>query len=231
VTTGADPYTHISKIDHDGATAGSDLPTGLSLEIGFADVNQYYVHDGCKIATLGFSATSEGVCIVDVGIIGQGVAQSTSPADASPTEYTSSALDHFAATMKEGGSTISIVTDVNLTLDNLLDQGQYVVGGSGELAGLPTGIASVNGSLTALFEDDTLLTKGRAHTETSLQLVWTDATHSLTLDVAEMIYEPAGPQINGPAGVVQTLNFRAYYGDHADAGALKSTLVNSVVSY
>jgi hypothetical protein len=230
VTSGAGPYTHVSKVNFNGASAG-DLPTGLTLEIGFTDIGQYHAYDGCRISTLGFSVSSEGIAMVEVGIVGQGLTQGTSALDASPTSYTDEPLDHFAATMNEGGSSIAIVTESSVNLDNGLDTSQYVVGGSGEIATLPSGIAGVSGSITALFQDDALLTKGRAHTESSLDITWTSGTYSFTIDVPELVYEPAGPTINGPAGIVATMNYRGYYGDGADVSALVATLINNVTSY
>ena len=62
-------------------------------------------------------------------------------------------------------------------------------------------------------------------------MTWTSGTYSLTLDIPELIYQAASPAVTGPAGIRYTLNFQAYYGNHADATVLKSTLVNSVSDY
>jgi len=231
-TTGAgDPYTHVAKVGFSGASAG-DMETGLTLEIGHTDIAQYLSYTGCRINTIGISASSEGVATLDVGIIGKGApAVDTSSLDASPTSYTSDAQSHFAASIEEGGSSSAIVTQVDMTLNNGLDDSLRTIGSSGEIVDLPETAATVTGSLTALFQDMTLLNKGINNTESSLQLAWTDGTHSLTLDIPELVYEPSSPAISGPAGVMVNLNFRAYYANGADATILKSTLVNGVASY
>jgi len=231
-TTGTgDPYVHTGKVNFSGATEDEDLPVGLSLEVGFVDITEYHVYDGCRINSIAVSATSEGVCTFDVAVVGQGVTRAATSMDATPTEYTTSAIDHFSASITEGGGAIAYVTDVNLTVSNNLDTSMYVVGGAGSLGDLPTGMASVTGSLTALFQSDTLLAKGRAHTESSLGLTWTSSTHSLALTIPELVYEPAAPTISGPAGIRCTMNFRGYYGNHADKTALKYVLTNAVASY
>ena len=232
VTTGAaDPYTHISKVGFSGATAGV-LPVGLSIEIGHTDIDQYLVYSGCKINTIGISASSEGISTFDVGIIGKGEpAVDTSSEDAAPTEYTSDALCAFSASIAEGGSPSAIITQVDLTLNNGLDDSLRTIGSSGEIVDLPETLASVTGSLTALFQDMTLLDKGLDHTESDLTLTWTSGTHSLALHIPELVYEPSSPAISGPAGVMVNMNFRAYYADDADATILKSTLINAVASY
>jgi len=225
------PYIHTGKINWSNGTENLDLPVGLTVQVGFTDLGEYHLYDGCRINSLAVNATSEGVCVFDVGVVGQGVTRAATTMDASPTSYTSSAIDHFAATIKEGGGATTIVTDVSLTLNNNLDTSMYVVGGAGSLGDLPTGMATVTGSLTALFQSDALLTKGRAHTESSLELTWTSGTSSLVLTVPELVYEPAAPTISGQAGVRATMNFRGYYSDHADATALKYVLTNTVAAY
>lgn len=229
-STGTAVNTHTSKMNYNAATEGGAMPTGLSFEIGFTDIGEYHTYSGCKINTLGFSATSEGVCIVDVGVIGQDFTRAAATCDASPTEYTDAPVDHFTASIEEGGGTSAIVTDINFTVSNNLEQ-QYVVGSAGQIGDLTEGLGAITGSMTALFQDDTLLAKGRNNTESSLMLKWTSGTDSLQVDIPELIYEPASPQVNGPAGVMVTLNFRGYYSNGADSTALKTTLINSVASY
>ena len=223
-------YQHLSKMGFSGATAG-DLPIGLSFEVGFTDIDEYHTYSGCKINTLAFNATSEGVVICDVGIIGQDFTRAATSGDASPTAYTSTPIDHFLGTIEEGGATIAYVSDVSMTINNNLDSGLYVVGSAGQLGDLPEGVGMVSGSLTALFQSDTLLAKGRDNTESSLMLNWTSGTQSLQLDVPELIYEPSSPTVSGPAGVKVTMNYRGYYTNHATASAVQATLINTVAAY
>ena len=102
---------------------------------------------------------------------------------------------------------------------------------AGQLGDLPEGVGMVSGSLTALFQSDTLIAKGRDNTESSLMLNWTSGAQSLQLDIPELIYEPASPTVSGPAGVKATMNYRGYYTNGADATALKATLVNTVAAF
>jgi hypothetical protein len=120
---------------------------------------------------------------------------------------------------------------VDFTLDNGLDDSQYVVGGAGALSELPENMASLTGSVTALFQSNALLLKAINNTESSLQLAWTDGTDSLTFDIPEIYLEAAAPTVDATRGVLITLPFKAHYQDHADATILKSTLVNTIVSY
>lgn len=230
-TSGAGPYTHLSKCDFSGATAGSDLAAGVTFQIGHTGIAQYHIFDGCKINGFTVNASSEGVAMFDVQVVGQGYTQATSSLDSTPVSYTDTALDHFLLTMTEGGSTISNVKECSLTFSNNCDTSQYVVGSAGLIGSLPTGVASVSGSITALFENDTLLAKGEDHTESDLTLTWTSGTYSLALHIPELVYEPASPAVQGPDGVVLSMNFRGYSVNDADLTCLKATLINGVATY
>ena len=229
-TSGSGTYTHVSKCGFSEDDAG-ELEPGLSIEVGFTDIDQYHVYNGCKINSFTVNGSSEGVCTVEVNVVGQGYTQATSSEDSTPTTYSDTTIDHFLMTMEEGGGAISNVKECSLTFSNNLDTSQYVIGSEGERGSLPSGIASCTGSITALFENDTLLTKAENHTESSLSLIWTSGNYSWTLHVPELVYEPASPTVSGPDGVVATLNFRAYYANDADATILKATLVNTTADY
>ena len=230
VDTGTTTVTHVSKAGFSGATAG-DLPVGLTHEIGFTDIDQYHIYTGCKLNGFTVNGSSEGVCTVDVQVVGQDYAQDTSSLDASPTSYTDTAIDHFLLTMEEGGSGITNVKECSLTFSNNIDTSQYVIGSAGQVGALPSGICSCTGSITALFENDVLLTKAENHTESSLSLIWTSGSYSWTLHIPELVYEPASPTVSGPDGIVATLNFRSYYANDSDATCLMSTLVNTTATY
>jgi hypothetical protein len=112
-----------------------------------------------------------------------------------------------------------------------MDTSQYVIGSAGQVGAIPSGIATVTGSITALFENDVLLTKAENHTESDLSLIWTDGSSSLTLHVPELVYSPASPTVSGPDGIVATLNFQGYYANDGDATVLVATLVNTTADY
>jgi hypothetical protein len=228
----ASPYTHLSKCDFSGSTAGSDLPIGITFEIGHTGIAQYHYFTGCKLNGFSVTGASEGIAVFNVDVIGQDFNQDTSSLDASPTSYTDGAIDHFSLAMSEGGGAITNVKECSLNFTNNLDSSQFVISGSGgQLGALPTGVAMVSGSITALFENDTLLTKARNFTESDLTMTWTSGTSSLALHVPEMVYSVRHPQVSGPDGVVISLDYRGYYANDADATCLKATLVNTVAAY
>jgi hypothetical protein len=230
VTTGTGTLTHISKAGFNEAAVGA-MEVGLTMEIGFTDISQYHIYTGCRLNGFTVNGSSEGVCTFDVQLVGQDYAQDTSSLDATPTSYTETAVDHFLMTMSEGGGSIANVKECSLTFSNNMDTSQYVIGSAGQVGAIPSGIATVSGSITALFENDVLLTKAENHTESDISLIWTDGSSSLTLHVPELVYSPASPTVSGPDGIVATLNFQGYYANDSDATVLLATLVNTTADY
>jgi hypothetical protein len=234
-TPGAGQNTHTFKVGFNGASLGS-LPEGMTVDVDYQDVSEVLQYYGCKVGTMSINATSEGVVIFEFGIMGKGMTDPipTDPLDDPPTNiYTESTIDQFSLTIEEGGVTAANITNVSLTLDNVLEQ-IYAIGTQGELGCLPEGIAMVNGSLTALFASAALLEKALANTESSLKLSWSDGAgtaETLTLEVNELIYSPSSPPVDGPQGVQVSLDFTGYWQDDADNSSLVATLVNDVTSY
>jgi len=228
---GSTYHTHTSKVGFANGSVGA-LPAGMTLEHGYTDLGVYHVYTGCKVSTLGFSVSPEGVTTIDVGIIGADWDEDNGASlDASPTAYTSDAVSEFRGAISEGGSPIAYIQSVDFTLNNGLDDSLYVVGGQGVISELPENTASLTGNVTALFQSNALLTKALGKTESSMELSWTTGSESLTLEIPELVFEPAAPTVSGERGVLITLPFRAFYQDDAEATILKSTLVNTVTSY
>jgi len=230
-TTGSAPWTHVGKVDYNNGSVG-DLPVGFTAEVGYPDVTVFLPVYGCKINTMRVSGQSEGVAMLNFGVIGQdfGTPAAATLAN-STTEFTSDVVGHFSGSIEEGGSSIAIVTSVDFTLNNALDSSLYTFGGAGTFAELPEGKAAVTGTVTALFQNSTLLNKAINGTESSLMVKWTAGSYSLQFDIPELRYEPKAPTASGDRGVLITLPFIAYAADHADDSVLKYTLINDVSSY
>jgi hypothetical protein len=125
------------------------------------------------------------------------------------------------------------VQDVKLKLDNGLDTGIYVIGGSGFRRALPEGFATITGSLTALFESGTLLAKAIAGTETALSItcsrgngLGSAGNESILFEITQMKYELAGIPVDGPKGLLTPMNFKGYY--KAGDSGFQVTVKNAV---
>lgn len=158
--------------------------------------------------------------------------------DASYTAPGHTPFDGFeVAVIQDGGSDIAYLTAVDLSIENNLDGGNYVLGGGGIRRSLPEGKVKVSGTITALFESMALYQKALRKTETSLKLTYkhgtgagTDGNESLEIFVPELVIAKETPIIEGPQGILYRGPFEAYYNNGADASSIKITLLNAEAS-
>ena len=227
-TTGTDPYAHTIKV-------GSSLPS-LLVERGFTDINQFFKYNGVKVSRLSFGVTPKGFQRLSLDLLGASETVGTSSFDASPTDLGYQPFDGFTiSTIEEGGSAIGDVLGIdNLSIDNGLDGDQYLVGGAGQRVDIPEGMVKVSGTLRARFANTTLYTKATARTESSLRIVYSlgdglgsAGNESIEFKVPELYFAPAAPPVEGPKGVVVSLDFEGFYSNAAEASSLQVILKNT----
>jgi hypothetical protein len=233
VAGGAAPYTHTYKI--------AALPVGMLIEKQFTDLAtaQYFKYNGLRVNNFKLGAKAEGIIECSVGLIGAKETVGTSAYDATLTDLGHTPFDGFECSIKEGGSAIAIVTEIEFTLENNLDGSVFVIGGAGQRASLPAGSVKVSGTLTALFDSVTLYTKATGHTESALEIIFTKGAgtgasagnEKLTFFMDELIYKPQAPVVPGPKGVMVELPFEAYYDNDADASALRAVLLSPIAAF
>lgn len=216
-------------------TVGDSMPSFIS-EIRFATASavvNYAKHNGCKISSLSMTVGGDDELVANIGIEAQTETHGTSAYDSSPTTLSLDRLNNFQAAITQGGSPLANVTELSFNIDFGLATDMYVIGGGGVRGDLPEGLLSVTGSLTALFENMTLLNLAMNSTETSLSVAFTNATssHSLTFEFPEIQLERNTPGIEGPQGVVISLPWVAYMDDDAAESAVVCTLVNDTETY
>jgi hypothetical protein len=228
VVGGASPYTHTYKI--------GTLPVGLMIEKQFPDLDtaKYFQYNGCKVGSFKFSAKPEGFVDASVSIIGAKETVASSPHDATLTDLGHTPFDGFEAVITRGGNPLTdVVTEIELTLENALDDSVFAIGGAGQRAALREGIARVTGRMVSFFANTTLYDLAVASTETTLQVDFTHGTgvgtvgnEKLTFKMDEMKFSPKSPVIAGPTGLLVDLSFEAYYRVDADVSALMAILLS-----
>lgn len=223
-TTGAsDPYTHTYKV-------GASIPS-MVIEKMFTNISQYEKFNGCKINSMKLGFGGDGELVATLDIMGAKQTLSGTTYDSTPTAITLDRVSNFQAALKEGGSAISIVTAGEINFENGLDGGLYCVGGSGQRGDIPEGFVKVSGSITALFQDLTLLNKALAATESSMELTFTSGTHSLAIKIPELTYERTSPAIKTAGGLTVDMKFNGYYNNDGDATSMKVVLISSQASF
>ena len=105
---------------------------------------------------------------------------------------------------------IAIVTALELNIDNGLEA-QYVVGDSTSLKP-PLAQSNISGSITAYFEDTTLIDKFVNETSSALTFTLTDAAgNDYLFNMPNVKYNSGNPEVGGPGAVTVTLDFIALY--------------------
>ena len=213
-------YTHIYKPDNGQPS--------LVLEQGFTDINQYFLSNGCKVSKFSVEFGGEGDVKATIDVMGAKETIGTT----TPTKITLTKYGHFQAAVQEGGVDVANLTKGTLEIDFSLDGDTYVIGAQGRRGNINDGTLQISGSITALFENTSLLTKAMNATETSLKFTLSnDTDKSIEFFLPEVMFERSSPSIEGPKGILVELPYRAYYENNTDAASIKVTLKNAQASY
>ncbi len=223
---GGDPYVHEFKI-------ASSMPS-FTLEKAFTDLasSVYERFVGCKIGSLALTVGGDGELVGSMNVLGAEMSEETSAMDAAPTSVSLARVDNFEAAVTEGGGALSNATEVSLNIDFGLDPNSFVIGGGGVRGDIPEGIVAVSGNLKTLFENKTLLDKALNDTESALKLTVTGSASSIfEFEVQELLYSVNGIPVDGPQGLIVSLDFVGYYTDGSEASAIVARVTNGTASY
>lgn len=225
-TTGSDPYIHEFKV-------GSSMPS-FSLEKIFEDLaaNVYERLVGCKISTFSIIVGGDGELIMNMDILGANMTEETATFDGSPATISLDRINNFHAALTEGESPISNATEVALNVDFGLDADNYLIGGGGIRGDIPEGLVTVTGNLKTIFEDKTLLEKALNEDESGLKITLTASASSiLEFEIQELKYSVNGIPVDGPQGLIVSLDYVGYYKDASEASNIVARVTNKVDSY
>jgi len=212
-------------------TVADDMPSA-SIEKGFGDIGKYAVYPGCKINKLSLDAqVGNNESTVKLDMLGADENLADTSIAASATMRDILRFNNFNAQVMEGTAVLASARKMSVDIDFGLDGDTYCLNGKGSRTDITEGILKPTGSLEALFKDTSLLQKAIDGTESSLKLTFTHGAHSLEILLPELIFERATPTIDGPKGVLSTMNWRAYYADSSENSAVQITLINDVASY
>lgn len=225
-STGEDPWVHEYKV-------AATMPS-FSLEEAFTDLasNVYQRFVGCKIASFEATFGGDGELVANLNVLGAQMSHETAAFDAAPTTVSLDRVNNFSAAILEGGSPLSNATEISLNIDFGLDPDQFLIGSGGIRGDIPEGLVAVTGNLKTLFEDKSLLDKATGDTETSLKITVTESANSIfELEIQELLYSVNGVPIEGPQGLIVSLDFVGYYTDGSEASNIVARVTNNVVSY
>ena len=186
----------------------------FTFERKFPDIAtpEWHRYTGCEINTLSLSVAPNAMVGVTLGIIGQDtsiataeVASSTYSADVGNLPF-----DSFTGSINEGGSSIAVVTALELTLENGLES-KFAVGSA--LTNRPSiGKSRVSGSLTTYFESKTLYEKFVNETASDIVFTLTDPDgNDLEVDITNVKYTTGRVDVSGTGSITVPMDFIGLY--------------------
>lgn len=200
-------------------------PKFVSIEDYAADIDQARVFTGMAVSTMGISLAPNQMVTTTFGMIGKDMSISGTEktqddsSGAAPFDAYSGAL----SIGNVGGATTStIVTALDFTLTNSFAP-TFVIGDD-SAPSLEYGRAEVEGTLTAYFEDASLINRFLDETETEIEVSVDDPTgaNAYTFNFPRVKINSADVGVDGPTSRMVTMSFVALY-DSTEETNLKIT--------
>ena len=172
--------------------------------------NAYHLFKGVEFTKLSMSVAPNAIVGVTLSTIGQDLVLSASaPSGATyPATTTTSPMDSFTGTINENGSPIAVVTELEINLENG-HEARFIVGDAQTLR--PSiGRSNVTGTVTAYFENTTLLEKFINETESSLDFTLVDLDgNQYKFNMPRIKYTGGQPDVGGEGPVTLAMPFQA----------------------
>ena len=185
--------------------------TSFTIRRFFSDITQYEVFTGVRFSGLAISVQPNQISTITFTCNGQDMSTTNLTGSTQNAANTNTPFSgHEAGTIKEGGIAYAGITGIDLNLDNGLES-------AFELGSDTTGehvIARSNctGTVTAYFENATLLNKFVNETESSLEFTQTDVDgNTLRFVVPRIKYTAGQPDVSGEGGILLSMPFQGLY--------------------
>jgi hypothetical protein len=225
--TGTGPYTHYFTIQN-------DLPS-FCIEQQYLDQILFQQFTGCKVNSFKTTIVADRELLVTMGVVGAVEAIGTTPTDANPDIP---AFNRFYACNVKAyinGGLAAIVSEIQLTLDNKIDESVYTLTGGGFRGATPEGVMALSGQMKMFFQDWTLYTQAMNQTPMAIQIQMNGtgaaAGHSIMIELQEVVLKRQSPGVPGPGAIWLTTPFEAYWSTGAANSGLTVTMINGLSSY
>ena len=206
-------------------------PKFFSIEDAATDIAQFRLFTGMSVSSLAVSIRPNQMVTGTFSMVGKNMAIAGTSVDAVKTASSGNQpFDAYSGALSigdAGGSlaAAAIVTGIDFTINNALAP-TFVVG-SATTPQLEYGMATIEGTITAYFEDAALINRFLNETETALQIVVDDPTglSDYTWLFPRVKINGADVPVDNPTSRIITMPFVALY-DATEATNLK--LIRSV---
>ena len=200
-------------------------PKFFSVEDYAADIDQARLFTGCSVSTMAISLAPNQMVATTFSLVGKDMTISATE----KTQDAASGAQPFDAYSGDigignvgGASNVAIVTSLDFTINN--SYAPTFVIGDDSAPSLEFGRAEVEGTLTAYFEDATLINRFLNETETEIEVSVNDPTgaNAYTFQFPKVKINSADVGVDGPTSRMISMSFVALY-DATEATNLKIT--------
>ena len=200
-------------------------PKFISVEDYAADIDQARLFTGLSVSTMGISLAPNQMVTTTFGMVGKDMTMSATE----KTQDAASGAAPFDAYSGDisignvgGAASVAIVTALDFTLNN--SYAPTFVIGDDSAPSLEYGRAEVEGTMTAYFEDASLINRFLNETETEIEVSVDDPTgaNSYTFSFPRVKINSADVGVDGPTSRMISMSFVALY-DTTEATNLKIT--------
>lgn len=183
----------------------------FTFEREFGDIDKFARFTGCMINTLNLSLKPNAIVTGTFGIVGKTAIYAGTALDASPTaSQTDSPLDAFTGSLYENDVSVGLITGIDLTLDNGANP-NFVVG-SPFASNVTLGRSNLTGTVTAYFQDMTMLNKFINETASSIEVylgAGTFGSNSYRIYIPRLKYGSADNTVNDEGPIEMRMDFQA----------------------
>lgn len=203
-------------------------PKFFSIEDAATDITQFRLFTGMAVSSLAVSIRPNQMVTTTFGMVGRNMTISNTSVDGTKTTSSSNQpFDAYSGQLRiadAGGSlaSLAIVTGIDFTLNNALAP-TFVVGSS-TTPELEVGMATVEGTITAYFDDASLINRFINETQTALEVTVDDPTGSsdCTFLFPRVKINGADVPVSNPTSRIITLPFVALF-DSTEGTNIKLT--------
>lgn len=188
--------------------AGIETPT-FTFERIFNDIGRYETFTGCAINTFSLQIQTNAMVTGTMGIVGKGVKFAPTPTAAEELpSYTQSPLDGFHGELKEGGVPMSVITSIELNIENGIETANAL--GSDEAVALIPARINITGTVSAYFQDMDLLNKFINEVESEISVtLGTGGPGSYIFKLPRIKYSGGTNSVDGEGPIMLDMPFQA----------------------
>lgn len=215
-------YQHVFT---SGAAA---LPFAVA-EIGFPEVPSYGRNGGVVGNSLKIALAASGLLDATINLIAQNEQLFGAPLDANPTELDTIRFGQLSGQITREDAALGGITSADFTYANNYDAVR-VIRSDGAIDGADPGQSAMTGTITARFQDTTLLDQASSQLPCALGFGWsTPSGYSLTVDVPRVFLPRPKRQVSSAGGIEVPYAWQASY--DSTAGYLcRFTLINDLAA-